>query len=123
MFQFLSRLLSGADACPVPRPRKTLEIEADLSGEGRGEIEYTEYSNGVRVCEIELRGLDAAAHSSLEWLVNGAPLNQWVKVSGDRVDHHLSTEAGDAVPELKIGDKLVLRSGRRAVLEGVARRD
>lgn len=97
---------------------KTVELEAKLvagAGPARGEFEFAAWSNGERVCEIELEGL---APGATEIRVDGALLRA-ISTTGAKVGLTLSTRRGDHVPELAAGGRVEIRQNGALVLEGV----
>lgn len=101
---------------------KTVELEAKLAaaaGAAFGEFEFVAWSNGERVCEIELEGL---APGATEIRVAGALLRA-ISTTGAKVDLVLSTRRGDNIPDLGAGGRVEIRQNGALVLEGVLNAD
>ena len=100
---------------------KTLDLETKLTGAaGRGEIEYSEYSNGDRRYEIELRDVvDAPA----EFVVNGVAVRTVRPSESGWFDTSYYSNKGDEVPTLVAGDSVEIRQNGATILEGVLRPD
>lgn len=97
---------------------KTVDLEAKLAaatGQAKGEFDFAQWSNGDRVCEIELSGLSPGA---TEVRVNGALLRA-ISTTGAKMELVLSTRRGDLVPELGAGGRIEVRQNGALILEGV----
>ena len=102
---------------------KLTDLEAKLQGvngfTGRGEIEYTVWKNGVKVMEVELRGV---AGRSADVMIDGARINT-VSLDKGAADETFDTSNGVAVPTLQPGAKVEIWQNGQAILEGVLKSD
>ncbi len=113
MLQALTGFLSG----------KTADLEARLVGvagfTGYGELEYTAYRSGRRLCEVELRG---AAGRSAEVFADGVLIGR-VEVANGRTDQFFDSRRGHALPPLEEGARIEIRQNGDVILEGALARD
>lgn len=103
--------------------KKTVDLEAKLAppagGAGKGELEYSAYSNGNSNCEIEIEGL---AGASADVHVNGQ--KRWtVSLADGRCDKTFSSKQGDSMAPIAAGDRIDIVQNGATVLSGAARKD
>ena len=100
-------------------PRKSAELEAKLQGvngfTGRGEIEFTEWENGARVMEVELRGV--AGRTAEVFAENEYAAT--IDLDNGRAERKFHSRRGDDVPSLLQGCRVEIRQNGDVILEGV----
>lgn len=100
-------------------PHKRADLEAKLQGvngyTGRGEIEFSEWNNGVRTLEVELRGIAGRTADVYADNVFTATVN----LDNGRTDYRFNSRKGDIVPALTQGGRIDVRQNGDVILEGV----
>jgi hypothetical protein len=110
--------------------RRNYELEADLYKvptpwlirREMGELERTSYADGEERLKIAFRGVDAPDGASVQVVIDGATIAE-LRLERGRARRILSSNDGDAIPEVKTGQEVEIRLSGRAVLAGVFKPD